>query len=74
MPGLPGDDRIEGPAGGVPGFERRYLNVESALSGERGHPRVDETLAAFEALAGAALARQGGQAVAVGVPAVVAEE
>jgi len=38
VPGLPGDDRIKCPAGGVPGFERRHLDPDPALPGQAGHP------------------------------------
>jgi len=41
VPGLPGDDRIELAAGGIPGFERRHLDLESAPPRQAGHPRVD---------------------------------
>jgi hypothetical protein len=40
VPGLPGHDRVEGPAGRVPGFERRHLDLEPGLPGQFGHPRV----------------------------------
>jgi len=40
VPGLPGDHRIEYPAGRFPGFERSHLDLQPALPGEAGHPRV----------------------------------
>jgi hypothetical protein len=40
VPGLPGDDRVEVPAGGVPGFERRHIDLDSGAPGEVGHPGV----------------------------------
>ena len=36
----PAIDRVECPAGRVPGFERRHLDLEPAPPGEVGHPRV----------------------------------
>jgi hypothetical protein len=49
VPGLPGEDRVEHPAGGVPVLELRHLDFEPAPAGVLGHPRVDvdpENLAA----------------------------
>jgi hypothetical protein len=40
VPGLPGDDRVECPAGGVPGFEGRHLDLDPAAPRELGHARV----------------------------------
>ena len=40
VPGRAGDDRVELPPGGVPGFEGRHLDLEPAAPGELGHPRV----------------------------------
>jgi hypothetical protein len=40
VPCLPGDDRVEVPAGGVPGFERRRLDLDAAAPCEVSHPRV----------------------------------
>jgi len=40
VPGRPGDDRIELPAGRVPGFERRHLDLDPGPPREVGHPRV----------------------------------
>jgi len=41
VPGLSGDDRIEGSAGGVPAFELRDLDLEPAPPRQVSHPRVD---------------------------------
>ena len=40
MPGLAGDDRVEFPAGWVPGFERRHLDLDPPPLCQVGHPRV----------------------------------
>lgn len=40
MPGLAGDNRIELPAGRVPGFERRYVNLDPEPPRQVGHPCV----------------------------------
>ena len=40
MPGLPGNHDIEGSPGGVPLFELRDLDLETALAGVLGHPLV----------------------------------
>jgi hypothetical protein len=40
VPGLPGDDRVECPAGAFPGLKRRRLDLESVPPGQGGHPRV----------------------------------
>ena len=40
VPGLPGDDRVEFPAGAVPGLERRHLDLEPVPPRQVGHPRV----------------------------------
>ena len=40
MPTLTADDRVEGPACGLPGFERRHFDVHSAALRELGHPYV----------------------------------
>ena len=40
VPGCPGDDRVEGATGRVPGFERGYVHLEAAAPREIGHPGV----------------------------------
>jgi len=40
VPGLPGDDRVEGTAGAVPGLERGHLDLEPVPTGQVRHPRV----------------------------------
>ena len=40
MPRLGGDDRVERPAGWLPGFEGRHLDLQAAGSREVGHPRI----------------------------------
>jgi hypothetical protein len=40
VPGLRGDDRVECPACGVPGLERRHLDLDASPPGQAGHPRV----------------------------------
>jgi len=40
VPGRPRDDRVEFPAGCVPGFERRHLDLDSTAPREAGHPGV----------------------------------
>jgi len=41
VPGLPGDDRVERPARGIPRLECRHVDVEPATTRRFGHPRVD---------------------------------
>jgi hypothetical protein len=40
VPGGPGDDRVELPAGRIPGFQRRDLDIDPGPAREPGHPRV----------------------------------
>src|SRR6202041_34657 len=40
VPGLPGDDRVEGPAARVPGFEVADLDVDPGPTCNLGHPGV----------------------------------
>ena len=40
VPGLPGDDRVEIPAGAFPVFELRHLGLHPGPPGEVSHPRV----------------------------------
>jgi hypothetical protein len=40
VPGLPGDDRVERAASGIPGLEGRHLGSDAGRPGELGHPPV----------------------------------
>jgi hypothetical protein len=40
VPGLPGDDRVERPAGEIPRLEGRHLDLDPGPHREVGHPRV----------------------------------
>jgi hypothetical protein len=40
VPGLSGNDRVKRPAGRVPVFECRHLDLDSALPGQISHPGV----------------------------------
>ena len=40
MPGRPGDDGVEFPGGGVPGFERRHLDLDPTAPREVSQPGV----------------------------------
>jgi hypothetical protein len=40
VPRLPGDDGVERPARGVPGLERRHVDLQAVAAREVGHARV----------------------------------